>query len=183
VERQLSQAREKYQLVELKTRYSRRTLILADATIDSLRAHLNRQHLERQFAAENWNDTGLVFTNTVGKPLDHRHVQRQFKALSQAAGLPVIRFHDLRHTAASIMLNRGVQVILVSRILGHSKPSITMDMYGHLLPGGQNEVAAMMNDVITSMEVSLPETSQTGPNWPQTDPGQQPTEKEPPITG
>jgi len=62
--------------------------------------------------------------------------------------LPEIRFHDLRHTAASLMLNRGIPVIVVSRILGHARPSITLDVYGHLMPTMQDEAAKLMDGLI-----------------------------------
>ena len=68
------------------------------------------------------------------------------------AGLPVIRFHDLRHTAASLMLNHGIPVIVVSRRLGHAKPSITLDVYGHLLPSLQEEAAQKIDELITPVE-------------------------------
>jgi integrase len=60
---------------------------------------------------------------------------RDYKNLLEVAGLPDIRFRDLRYTAASLMLNHGIPVIIVSRRLGHAKPSITLDIYGHLIPG------------------------------------------------
>jgi len=77
---------------------------------------------------------------------------RDFKNLLQTAGLPKIRFHDLRHTAASLMLNNGVPVIVVSRRLGHARPSITLDVYGHLIPGMQEEAARLMDELITPVE-------------------------------
>ena len=164
IDRQLSQSREQYKLVELKTRYSRRTIELGETTLARIRAHLDQQNIERQYAHDRWTDTGLIFTSTVGTPLDHRHVQRQFKLLTQLAGLPAIRFHDLRHTAASLMLNYGHPVILVSRVLGHSKPSITMDMYGHLMPGGHGEIAASMNGLVTSIAIDLQKLSPIEPD-------------------
>ena len=69
--------------------------------------------------------------------------------------MPRIRFHDLRHTAASIMLNHGVPVIVVSKMLGHSKPSITMDIYGHLYHERQAEAARIMDALVTPIQVEL----------------------------
>ena len=60
-----------------------------------------------------------------------------------------IRFHDLRHTAASLMLNHGIPVIVVSRMLGHSKPSITLDIYGHLYHEMQDEAARLMDELVS----------------------------------
>jgi integrase len=73
--------------------------------------------------------------------------------LLENAGLPRIRFHDLRHTAASIMLNHGVPVIVVSRRLGHAKPSITLDIYGHLMANAQQEAAQLMDEIVTPIEL------------------------------
>jgi integrase len=67
-----------------------------------------------------------------GTPLDPSNLRLDFSRVLRQAGLPKIRFHDLRHTAASLMLNNGVPVLVVSKMLGHSKPSITMDIHGHL---------------------------------------------------
>jgi integrase len=71
------------------------------------------------------------------------------------AGLPEIRFHDLRHTAASLMLNHGIPILIVSQRLGHSKPSITLDIYGHLIPGMQEQVADVMDELITPIKVNV----------------------------
>jgi integrase len=65
------------------------------------------------------------------------------------SGLPKIRFHDLRHTAASLMLNHGIPVLIVSKRLGHSKPSITIDVYGHLIPSQQEEAARLMDSLMS----------------------------------
>jgi len=69
--------------------------------------------------------------------------------------LPKMHFHDLRHTAASLMLNRGVLFIIVSRILGHSKPSITLDIYGHLLTDMLDEAAKLMDELVTPIRMDI----------------------------
>ena len=69
------------------------------------------------------------------------------------ADLPDIRFHDLRHTAAFLMLNNGIPVLIVSHRLGHVRPSITLDIYGHLIPSMQEEAATVMDEVVTPIEV------------------------------
>jgi len=74
---------------------------------------------------------------------------KRFKALLQEAGLPEIRFHDLRHTAATQMLVNGVDILTVSKRLGHSKPSITLDVYGHMIPGVQEKAASIMDEITT----------------------------------
>jgi integrase len=69
--------------------------------------------------------------------------------------LPEIRFHDLRHTAASLMLNNGIPVIVVSRRLGHARPSITLDVYGHLIPSKQQEAVEKMDELLTPISVEF----------------------------
>jgi integrase len=78
------------------------------------------------------------------------------------AGLPPIRFHDLRHTAASILLNQGVPVITISKRLGHPKASITLDIYSHLIPTMQTEVAEMIGDLVMPVTVQLDKKVEPG---------------------
>ena len=79
--------------------------------------------------------------------------------LLEAAGLPQVRFHDLRHTAASIMLNRNVPPLVVSRILGHSKPSTTLDIYGHLIPIMHEELGNQIDEWLTPIPVEMGENA------------------------
>ena len=102
---------------------------------------------------------GLIFTTGIGTPISQRNLLRNFKVLLQQAGLPPIRFHDLRHSAASLMLNNGVPVIVVSRRLGHARTSITLDVYGHLLPSMQAEAAELIDGLVTPTEVKLDDAS------------------------
>jgi len=92
---------------------------------------------------------------SVETPIHPRNLLRDYKKLLHTAGLPPIRFHDLRHTAASILLNQGVPVITVSRRLGHAKASITLDIYRHLIPTMQTEVAEMIDDLVIPVTVQL----------------------------
>ncbi len=120
-----------------KTARSHRTIQLDAATIDALRAHRKRQAAEQLAALGAWPDdgpdAGVVFTDEVGRPMHPRVITMQFAALVAAAGVPKIRLHDTRHTAATLMLRAGVPVHVVSEILGHANTSITMDVYAHVL--------------------------------------------------
>lgn len=159
VERQLQRPDgEGIKFASPKTRYGKRALALGGKTIETLRAHSVRQLAERSAAGDKWIETGLIFTNSLGGPIDPRHLLRNFKKLLQAAGLPDIRFHDLRHTAASLMLNAGIPVIVVSRRLGHARASITLDIYGHLIPTMQVEVAEKIDELIMPVAVQLDKT-------------------------
>ena len=92
-----------------------------------------------------WQENDMIFPSLVGTPTSRRNLHKFFKRLLKKSGLPDIRFHDLRHTAATLMLKNNIPLIVVSRRLGHSRPSITLDIYGHYLPGMQEEVASLMD--------------------------------------
>jgi integrase len=138
-----------------KTRHGKRTIPLGVKTIDILRKHYQLQQAERQAAAEAWQEHDLIFTTSNGTPIHPRNLLRDFKILLRNAGLPAIRFHDLRHTAASLMLNDNIAPIMVSRYLGHARASITMDIYAHLIPTMQAEVADRIDDLILPVPVQL----------------------------
>ena len=146
VERQLERSKNNgFQFSQPKTRFGRRTVALGTQSIVVLRSHAERQHVERKAAGDRWQDHGLIFTTRNSTPFHPRNLLRDFKDLLHNAGLPKIRFHDMRHTATSLMLNHGVPVIVVSRWLGNVKPSITLDVYGHLVPSMQAEFSEMID--------------------------------------
>lgn len=124
-----------------KTRSGRRTIDLGTHTISVLRQHEQRQFLEKKAAGERWTEYDLIFSTSLGTPINPRNLVRDLKQLLKGAGLPDIRFHDLRHIAASLMLNNGAPVLVVSRRLGHARASITLDVYAHLIPRMQAEAA------------------------------------------
>lgn len=143
------------QFTEPKTRAGKRTIKLSQGAVEALREHKLRQQKEREMAGKRWTEDDLIFTSKFGGTLDQSNLRREFYAILEIAGLPKMRFHDLRHTAASLMLNNNIPVIVVSRILGHSKPSVTLDIYGHLYNEMQDEAANLMDDLTTSVRVSL----------------------------
>jgi integrase len=154
VDRQASRcAGAEAKFLPLKTRFSRRTIALGEKTIRILRDHYERERLKRFAAGKQWIETGLIFTGLRGKPIFAGNVLKVFQALLKEAGLPKIRFHDLRHTAASLMLNNGIPVLVASRRLGHSRPSTTLDIYGHLLEGMQGEAATLMDELVTPVKL------------------------------
>ncbi len=146
----------------LKTQAGYRTISLGDHTIKKLRDHLNLQNEERKNPPrEEWIENDLIFPSIVGTPMNQSNLYKSFKSIIKEAGLPEIRFHDLRHTAASIMLNHGVPVIVVSKRLGHAKVSITMDIYGHLIPEMQSGIGQLMDDLIAPIELQTIPSSTT----------------------
>jgi integrase len=102
--------------------------------LDALREHQLRQSAERLAAGAAWQEHGLVFATRIGTPLDARNVVRHYHALLAKAGLPRLRFHDLRHTAASLLLAQGLELRVVQQVLGHSQISLTANLYTHVMP-------------------------------------------------
>ena len=134
-------------LKEPKTARSRRTLALGPALVEALRSHRRRQAEER-LAARRWADHDLLFTTPHGTGIDPDNLYRMFKALLGRAGVRDVRFHDLRHTAASLMLASGLPVNVVSEVLGHAQTSTTLNTYAHALPGAHRQVADAMQRLL-----------------------------------
>jgi integrase len=137
-----SRTGQRLRLVEPKTDASRRTLALPAFVLRALHAQRDRQAtLPRNFL-------GLIFTSPRGTPLDARNVSRVFAADCERVGLPHMRLHDLRHTAASMMLGQGSTLDDVKRVLGHSSIALTSDTYAHLVEGRSREVANGMDRLL-----------------------------------
>jgi len=151
--------------VSPKTRAGRRTISIGRETLNILRVQKERQFMQKEIAGDRWQEFDLIFPSKVGTPQSGSNLLKEFKSLLGKAGLPRIRFHDLRHTAASLMLNRSIPPFIVSKILGHSKPSTTMDIYGHLIPTEYGEVGNLMDEWITPVPIDLGEkVSKTKPS-------------------
>jgi integrase len=118
---------------QLKTRQSRRAVQLPGLAVAALIQHRERQAVERELRGGRWQEQGLVFPNTVGKPINDSNLRnRHFYPLLDRAGLPHIRFHDLRHSCATLLLGEGIHPKIVSDLLGHSQIGITLDLYSHV---------------------------------------------------
>lgn len=135
---------------EPKTARSRRSIRLSQRAIDALRAHSDRQTFDRRMAGSEWNARDLVFCHASGEPLDPSYQTTIFKKAIAAVGAPPIRFHDMRHTAATLLLSRGVHVKLVSEMLGHATIVLTLDVYSHLIPAMHGDAAAAMDAILTA---------------------------------
>ncbi len=114
----------------------------------ALRAHRVRQKKERLLAGGDWQENGFVFTTRIGTPTEPSNLTKDFKRVLKAAGLPDVRFHDLRHTAATFLLAQGVDPRTIMETLGHSQISLTLNTYSHVLPALQHEAAARMNRLL-----------------------------------
>ena len=95
-------------------------------------------------AVKDWTDTGYVFTTEVGTPIDPDNLQRAWRKVADRAGLGALRFHALRHTAATVALSRGVPLEVISRQLGHAGYTITADVYAHVGRSAQRDAADTM---------------------------------------
>jgi integrase len=133
---------------QLKTKSSRRQVLLPRIAFEALTAHQARQAAERAHAGAAWEDHGLVFTNTLGRPLHPRNfLLRDFYPLLERAGLPRMRFHDLRHSAATLLLELGIHPKVVSEMLGHSQIGITLDLYSHVTATMQQQAVTALDDL------------------------------------
>lgn len=138
-----------FQFVEPKTARSRRTLALPVVAATALREHRRRQLEERLAAGPMWQDHALVFTRANGLPLHGSNVTREFQRMLERAGLRRLRFHDMRHACASLLIAQGVHPRVVMETLGHSQIGITMNLYSHVLPEAQRQAASQMDAVLT----------------------------------
>ncbi|MDE3096178.1 MAG: site-specific integrase, partial [Chloroflexota bacterium] len=131
---------------EPKTPRSRRLITLTARAVAALRQHRAAQAEERLRLGRAWEDHDLVFANEVGAPMSASNLlRRSYRRLLRDAGLPHMRFHDLRHTAATLLLGQGVHPKIVSEMLGHSQVGITLDLYSHVTPTMQQQAAAAMD--------------------------------------
>jgi integrase len=135
-------------LLKEPKRSSRRTLNLPQVILSELVEHQRRQEKERQFAGSRWKDTGFVFTSSIGTPLEPRNLERAYSEILAAAKLPRVRIHDLRHTAATLLLTQGVHPRVVMELLGHSQIAVTMNTYSHVVPALRKDAADRMDAIL-----------------------------------
>jgi len=134
-----------------KTQRARRMLQLAPFVADALREHRRRQMVD---LGDAWSLSGHVFTTAKGTPLDTRNVTRYFQLAVERIGLPHQRFHDLRHAAATVLIEQGVDLAVVSRMLGHADLSTTADVYAHLTDRMLESAAERMDAALSGRAIS-----------------------------
>lgn len=150
-----------------KTASSARDIKLVAMTVDVLRAHRASQAQERLLLGDRWVDEDRIFPSSMGTAMDASNLRKKWlKLLSQAGLSEDIHFHDLRHSAASWLLARGVPITDVSKMLGHADPSITLRIYAHAMPDSQDRVLAAMEFLLAMRKT--PATGDTDtPNTPE----------------
>lgn len=151
-----------------KTQSGIRVLTLGNTAMDKLFEHRQRQKVEKAAAGENWQEMDLIFPTVIGTPQDPHNLLKEFKALLAKAGLPTMRFHDLRHTSITLVLNEiGAPVKEAQRRAGHASPSTTINIYGGEATMKMDElVAQSLDDLITPIQVKIP-TKQSKASLPK----------------
>jgi integrase len=136
-----------------KTAGSKRVLELPDSLLSRIKQHRSQQLEDRMRAGNIWNETGLVFTTKVGTPHDPRRLKRVLDRVLKQAGLAHYRVHDLRHMCATLLLAQGVELKVVSEILGHSNIQTTANIYAAVLPNLKRQAADLLGGILNPVGV------------------------------
>ena len=134
--------------LEPKSSTSRRLVRLTPVGTAALKRQRVRVKEMRLLTGETWDERDLVFPNTIGRPLEPRAVEKRFTDFLENAGLPRIRFHDLRHSAATLLFSLGTHPKVVQEILGHSGIGITMNLYTHHMPVLHDEAMRQLGQLL-----------------------------------
>jgi integrase len=143
------------ELVPTKTEESDRSVWLPQIVIEKVLAHQRLQEEERKLAGTEWAETGMVFTTRKGTMLEPRNLQRDFSRIRDRSKLPRIRFHDLRHSAATILKMGGVPDQAIQHLLGHASVRTTQEIYTHLTMDGQKQAANKMDEIFGPVAVTV----------------------------
>ncbi len=141
-------------MVPTKTAASEALLSIPDVLVPVFVEHLAMLDEERTYSK--WREHGLLFPSTVGTPISARNLVRHFKKMLERAGLPDIRFHDLRHSCATLLIAQGVHPRVVMEILRHTQISTTMNIYRHAIPEVNREAANALGELIKPQTLELP---------------------------
>lgn len=137
-----------YDFDDVKSGSSRRTIAIDDILLIELKKHRIRQREYRLVHGENYVDMDLVVSTYKGTPINQRTISEELYIIRERLGLPKIRFHDIRHTHATLLLQHGENVKVISERLGHSSIGITLDVYSHVVPDMQREAAERIARVL-----------------------------------
>ncbi|KAF0208575.1 MAG: integrase family protein [bacterium] len=129
---------------------SKRTLPLPELLATVIRNYRKHQLADKLTAGKHWVETGLVFTTTKGTPFDGSTVLHRLQSILEEAKLPRYRFHDLRHSCASLLLSQGLPARTIMEILGHSQINLTLNTYAHVFPEMTRAAADVMDNLLAS---------------------------------
>jgi len=139
-----------------KSKWGRRQIALSPSLAILLREHKAKQEATRKLLGLEPSPSDLVFSQPNGSPLQPDSITQAFTRLARSIGLRGVRFHDLRHTHATLMLRQGIHPKIVSERLGHSSIAITLDTYSHVLPGLQEAAAQRFEEGLQAPSVKVP---------------------------
>jgi len=148
VRQSLEQTKEGLSFKEPKTQKSRRVIALPQLAIDALRRHKAEQAKIRLMLGPGYQAGDLVCCQADGRPFKPGNITNSFAELVKRLKIPRLRFHDLRHSHATLLLRKGIHPKVVSERLGHSTVGITLDVYSHVLPGMQEEAARKVDTAL-----------------------------------
>jgi len=135
-----------YVFISPKTKKSIRQVQISDFLIEELLAHKKFQEEWKKRSGEQYQDLDLVISTETGTIQDPRNILREMAKICKDANVTPIRFHDMRHTHASILISEGVDIVKVASRLGHTNPKTTLEIYAHLMPNEDNEVADIFHN-------------------------------------
>jgi len=150
VKQALIRTRQGLLMSEPKTPKSRRTIPLSNEVMATLKSHKAKQSQDKLLAGTAYENADLVFCNALGKPIDPRNFTKQFARILTSAGLPVVRFHDMRHSHATMLLMLNEHPKVVQERLGHSTIAMTLDTYSHILPGMQQQATDKVSQALSN---------------------------------
>jgi integrase len=132
-----------------KSAKGRRSVRLTPGAVEALKLHKLNQEREKACLGSRWREQGLIFPSSIGTPFNPSNLlNRSFKPLLRRAGVPQIRFHDLRHTFATLMFSNGEHPKIVQEILGHAQITLTLDTYSHVLPSMQEGAVGRLGELL-----------------------------------
>ncbi|KOV26318.1 integrase [Streptomyces sp. XY413] len=137
-----------------KTRASERRIALPTRCVQSLKHHQDQQQRKNEAAGSTWQHNGHVFTTTQGGPIDPSNLTRAFTTLLRKAGIRRIRFHDLRHSTATLLLEQGVELVVIKELLGHAHIGVTATVYAHVRLRLQRDVIDVLSTTLGSPETT-----------------------------
>lgn len=147
VQRALAYTGKGYEIQRPKTKSGVRNIDVPPNVLKQLLVHKEKQAVEQSKAQELWEANDWVVASVLGRPIQQHNIRMQFHKSVQRAGLPRIRMHDLRHTHATLLLEKGVHPKSVQERLGHSDVSLTLNTYSHVSPSLQEAAAMLINDL------------------------------------